>query len=113
LSLVRLYILDDQRRPVRAADLTQWGQWIKRRESDLCVGADTIGRCRVSTVFLAADAKLHSTDEPLLFETRIVGGPLPEDRIKYRTWEEAEAGHREMVRRVETAVRQSAAPRVS
>jgi hypothetical protein len=104
---MRLYILDDQRRPIPVADLREWEQWIKRREGDLHIGTETIGEARVSTVFLAADPKLDGFGEPQLFETMIVGGPLGHERVRYSTWEEAQAGHRRMVERVKHAVAQS------
>jgi len=100
---MRLYILDDQRRPIRASDLSEWQQWIKRRDGDLKIGVETVGEARVSTVFLAADASLDATDEPLLFETMILGGPLRHERVRYATWEEAEAGHRQWVERLKGA----------
>jgi hypothetical protein len=101
---MRLYILDDQRRPIRASDVSEWQRWIKHREASLRIGVETIGESRVSTVFLAADASLDTSEEPLLFETMILGGPLRQERVRYATWEEAEAGHRRMVERVRGTV---------
>ena len=63
------------------------------------VALTKIGAVDISTVFLGLD---HSNGEgpPLLFETMIFGGPLDEEQRRYTTWDEAEAGHAEMVERV-------------
>ena len=62
------------------------------------VALDNIGDVRISTVFLGLN---HGYDnEILLFETMVFGGALDEEMDRYRTYEEAEAGHRAMVERV-------------
>ena len=40
---------------------------------------------------------------PLLFETMVFGGPLDGEQERYSTWNEAEAGHKLMVERVQAA----------
>jgi hypothetical protein len=59
---------------------------------------------RVSTVFLSLDHAFHVGTEkgpPLLFETMVFGLPDgAEYQDRYSTWEEAEAGHREVVRKL-------------
>lgn len=58
---------------------------------------------RVSTIFLrfGVPSFFDGPDvPPVLFETMVFGGPLDEERIRYRTLDEAEAGHAEMVARV-------------
>jgi len=59
--------------------------------------------CEVSTVFLCIDHGLDSGKSPVVFESLIFGGPLDDWMNRYRTWDEAEAGHVEMV----DAVRQA------
>lgn len=61
------------------------------------------GGITVSTVFLGLNHQ-YGDGPPLWFETMVFGGPLDEVCERYTTWEEAEAGHREMVRRVTAAV---------
>lgn len=60
----------------------------------------------VSTVFLSLDHAYHVGTEkgpPLLFETMVFGLPDGgEYQERYSTWEEAEAGHKETVRRLKT-----------
>lgn len=43
-----------------------------------------------------------SLDEwaPLLFETMVFGGPFDQEMARYSTWDEAEAGHKKMVKRI-------------
>lgn len=56
----------------------------------------------VSTVFLGLD---HSFDgSKILFETMVFGGPLHQEMERYRTWEEAEAGHKRWVAAIAGAV---------
>ena len=51
-------------------------------------------------VFLGLDHSFGS-GPPLLFETMVFGGPLDEEMDRYTTWDEAEAGHKAMVKRVQ------------
>lgn len=58
-----------------------------------------LGDYTVSTVFLCYD---HAFDggEPVLFETMILyrdGGFLDDFMVRYRTWEDAIAGHKKVV----------------
>lgn len=63
------------------------------------VANDVIGEIEISTVFLGLD---HSFGEgpPMWFETMIFGGPLNHEMQRYSTYDEAEAGHIVMVKRV-------------
>ena len=63
------------------------------------IGRDTIGNAYVSTVFLALD---HGYDKepPMLFETLVCGGFYDQEMDRYSTYEEAEAGHTEWVRKI-------------
>jgi len=55
---------------------------------------------RVSTVFLGIDHGHGMTDQPILFETMVFGGPLDGEMDRYATWDEAIAGHAAMVEQV-------------
>ena len=81
-------------------DLIEWARWFET--ADRKVAKDVIGQVRVSTVFIGLD---HSFGEgpPLYFETLVFGGPLADKMDRYATWDEAEAGHKKMVERVEKA----------
>ena len=64
------------------------------------VALTTIGESLVSTVFLGLD---HSfgVGPPILFETMVFDGPLDQEQDRCTTWEQAEAMHAEMCKRVQ------------
>ena len=95
------YILDGHT-PVRA-DLLTWATWYEAAGEARRVAVTGDGDVRVSTVFLGLNHQ-WGAGPPLLFETMVFGGPLDQEMERYSTWDEAEAGHREMVRRVTEAV---------
>lgn len=70
------------------------------------VGLTKINGCLVSTVFLMVDHNYTDDPQPILFETMIFtkrkGSYKKTDQTmrRYRTYDEAEAGHNEIVRAV-------------
>lgn len=89
------YILDGH--TAVPCDSPQYWAWFE--SADRRVALDLIGPYRVSTVFLGIDHNFSDTGEPLLFETMVFGGES-EEQIRYSTWEQAEAGHREVVEKL-------------
>ena len=86
------------KRPEACADLMRFARWFET--ADRRVNQTNIGEIRVSTVFLGFDHNWNGKGAPVLFETMCfvegdAGDTLPFNR--YRTWEEAEAGHAEAV----------------
>lgn len=116
------YILKDKK-PVKTENIDDWARFMtkanrtvkKTRISDkftfddghtdrffeTLTGGVTEG-CDVSTVFLGIDHQ-YGSGKPILFETMVFGGLLDGEQVRYCTWEEAEAGHEEMVKRVKEA----------
>jgi len=93
------YILDGKT-PVRCDDPLQWAQWCVENEPSHRVLLDVLtGGVTVSTVFLGVDCGWDMEMGPMLFETMVFGGALDEEQERYRTWDEAEAGHKRMVER--------------
>jgi hypothetical protein len=92
------YILDGKQ-IVEEPDLIKWAKWFQA--ADRKVAHTEIGNSDISTVFLGMD---HSFDGgvPVLFETMIFGGALDGFQKRYRTWSEAEEGHRQAVAQVES-----------
>ena len=90
------YILDGKNL-VPEPDLLKWAQWFET--ADRKVAFTKTDDSDVSTVFLGLDHSF-ANGPLLLFETLVFGGPLKDEMDRYATWEEAEAGHKEMVRRV-------------
>jgi len=86
--------------PVRCDDPDVW---IKSWETDSCVVAqDRVGLgVYVTTVFLRWDYANGRGPRPVLFETMVRGDAQELDFTRYCTWEEAEAGHKRIVRRIQ------------
>lgn len=103
------YILggEDGHTPILEPDFMAWARWFEQASHDGAAGRRVAQTCdgdiRVSTVFLGLDHQWGS-GPPLLFETMVFGGPLDSEQDRYSTWEAADEGHREMVRRVTEAM---------
>lgn len=95
-----LYILKD-RKPVLVEDVEEWGKWFET--ADRQIALDELDGVRVWTVFLGIE---HYAG--CLFETMIFGGPMDQQQRRYRTYEEAEQGHKEMVAEVKQALAEEA-----
>lgn len=94
-----LYILDGHE-IVACSDRGEWSLWMFGADETETrrVAVDEVGGFEVSTVFLGIDHGFGYTDRPILFETMIfnaTGKSRPGTR-RYCTWDEAEAGHREV-----------------
>lgn len=76
--------------------------WASKFDENRRVGDDTVDGVRVSTVFLGLDHGYHGT--PLWFETMTFGGDYERDTERYTTWEQAEQGHAEVVRRLKAGL---------
>lgn len=87
------YVLDGH--TPRAVSFEEWQKWRLENWNACHVAKTTLERVTVSTIFLG----YHRL--PFLFETVVFGdNPLDMEMDRYSTWEEAEAGHEEMVKRV-------------
>lgn len=97
--MLKHYILAG-RTPVQVKDSLAWASWMTT--GDRVVAQTKLGPSFVSTVFLGMDYS-WGDGPPVLFETMVFEGPLAQEMDRYGTWEEAEAGHAEMVKRVKAA----------
>jgi hypothetical protein len=96
------YILDHHT-PVPTEDVIAWGKWFEG--ADRHVAYTTLGSgVFISTVFVGLDQAWWSSGPPLFFETMVFDPSKPrfeqwleEYTRRYTTWEEAEAGHTEVV----------------
>jgi hypothetical protein len=84
--------------PVPEPDLLKWAQWFEEANNRV-VKQDTINGYFVSTVFLGLDHDFGFGGAPILFESMVFGGRT-EIMDRYCTWEQAERGHKQIVRRV-------------
>jgi hypothetical protein len=84
--------------PVEVEDPLVWAQFFEDMENRR-VAETLIGSARISTVFLGLDHNFGGEGPPLLFESMIFEGPedLNEREVRYATWDEATAGHQELV----------------
>lgn len=100
------YILNGHE-PVEVSDVLEWARWFE--SADRRVASTAIGNAFVSTVFLGLDHNHRRMmygggDEwgpPILFETMVFGKwnpALDGLQMRYATWDEAVAGHAEIVK---------------
>lgn len=89
------YALKD-RKVVACPDMREWAFMLA--DEDACrVALTMIDNIEVSTVFIGIDMGLGRSKQPQVFETMIFEDGKAKDNRRYATWEEAEAGHREIV----------------
>ena len=73
----------------------EMGEWMENNCRTLA--CDSYGTLTISTIFLGVD---HSKSaDPLVFETAVFIKHEHIDVYRYYTWEEAEKGHREMIKK--------------
>lgn len=98
------YILDG-RTPVPAPDMAAYAEWTAQanRDGRRRVGRTEVGGVEVSTVFLGTDHN-YGFGDPALFETAVFGPGETDVVRRYATWDEAEAGHAEVVRSLPSAL---------
>jgi hypothetical protein len=93
---VGMFILDGH----QAVPTESWLEWHKcfRDSEKRIVGRTEIGKITISTVFLGMDHGWGPRSEGLVFETMVFGYDGNENMTtRYRTWEEAENGHKRIV----------------
>ena len=93
------YILENKT-PVPLEDTETWEQWFNNPDNRR-VGETQVGESVVSTVFLGIDHRFADKGAPQFFETQVFGGDFHEQIWRYATWEDAEAGHKEVVGLIE------------
>ena len=96
LARMRLVYRLEGHTPVWEPDVIAWAQWMETGERQ--VALDTVGTERVSTVFLGCNYCWTDEAPPILFETMVfsaAGEAL--DQRRYSSWDEAAAGHAEVV----------------
>ncbi len=117
------YILTEDHRVVPEPDLLTWARWFE--EADRHVAKDLVGPYRVSTVFLGLDHDFVAeffpgvSRSPLIFETMVFDDSREESSAwfsrtfhpsfnfqrRYRSWDEAKAGHEYAVKIAERMLR--------
>jgi hypothetical protein len=99
------YILEGHR-PVAEPDLLTWGRWLEA--ADRVVARTEHELFTVSTVFLGLDYRHSGKGPPILFESMVFVDGDGGDCERYSSWDDAEIGHKAMVRQQMEKVRASA-----
>lgn len=85
--------------PVECTGLHEWGEAFQTQNRR--VAYSKFGRIEVITSFIGMDHGYNFGADPayrpVLFETMVFGGPQNEYMERYCTWDEAAAGHLEVV----------------
>jgi hypothetical protein len=108
------YILggEEGHTPIPCYNLVHWGEFMEQREKSIVARTGNETKW-VSTVFLGLDHRFCGGGPPLLFETmafchegRMMDyfgelRPVPEtlDQVRYSCWDDAEIGHKALVRK--------------
>ena len=79
-------------------DLLTWAKMFENIDSRR-VAYDLVSGEKISTVFIGLDHSFGN-GPALWFETMVFGGPLDQEMERYTTWDEAVAGHQQMVERI-------------
>jgi hypothetical protein len=97
------YILNGKE--IVPATLMEWANWFET--ADRHVAQEEVGPYMVSTIFLGLDHRFFGDGPPLLFETMVFGhkddGEVDwsdKECHRYSTWDDAEAGHKAIVKRL-------------
>ena len=96
------YILDKHHHVI-PTDLYTWGKWFANHKNRR-VALTEVGDLEVSTVFLGINHRFGNNDRPpLVFETMVFkgGSEYGDYTNRYSSWDDAEAGHKATVRKLE------------
>jgi len=101
---VNMYVLNEAQK-AKSCSAEEWRAWNDGFDGDLnrVVGKTKVGGTEVSTIFLGIDHSFNYTSESILFETLwfdSAGGTKKMDR--HSTFDDAVAGHDQMVKRAKT-----------
>jgi hypothetical protein len=90
------YVLDENGNPKAEPDALKWAKWLEANIMNRHVADETVGKARISTVFLGLD-HAWGGGVPLLYETMIFGGEHDGYQTRCSTKEQAIEQHRAAV----------------
>lgn len=101
MSNMKLTYILDGHTPVKEPNVLTWGRWMETADRTVALTILENGT-RVSTVFLGVDHAFFGDGPPILFETMVFAEGSWVDLLmeRYTTWDEAKAGHEEIVERL-------------
>ena len=82
---------------VKCKDINEWVKFMEIKKRILFV--DVISDATISTVFLGLDHNFGG-GIPVLFETMIFGGKSDNYLERYSTWDDAEEGHKFILKQI-------------
>ncbi len=94
------YCIFENKKPVKTEDTIEWGKWFEKEEN-WQVAKDIINDNQIIIIFHGMDVLLTG-NPPILFRTMVICGELDGETACYSTWQEAEAGHKKMVKKVKS-----------
>lgn len=103
MNLQPYYVLDARNNVVEARDIYEWATFFndigRRRVAVTDMEHPTLGKIRVSTVFLGLDHAFIPGGPPMIFETMnfSMHEDMGEDITRYATYAEASSGHAKRV----------------
>lgn len=94
-----LYTLKN-RKPTPCEDFITWSVWMQQNSQARIVHQSRIGAWGFSTAFVGVDLGINH-NPPFTFETLVGynGEPRGDLTTRYTSWELADEGHRELIRR--------------
>jgi hypothetical protein len=85
------YVLNEDHTVSRVSSMDEWAMKFEFGNSNIdWTGNESL---HVSTIFLGIDHGFGRTEQPILFETLIRGGPHDNRQERYCTYDEAIEGH--------------------
>ena len=111
-SWAKHYILDDEHHLV-AVDLLTWARWFENTSNRRVAWTQVNSAITVSTVFLGLDHRFSGEGPPFVFETMVFieeASALKKSdwqgwMMRYSSWDDAQTGHKTIVRKVREAIR--------
>jgi hypothetical protein len=96
------YKLDENKNPVPMSDVVQWAEWMETANRSVAVDKIVIENTNIvitiSTVFLGVDNNQNPlSNVPVLFETMVFNGEFDQMVNSYKSWREAEEGHKKVL----------------
>jgi hypothetical protein len=95
-----LYVLDDRGKPKLTTDVQEWREFfVPERGAAWRVALDEVGEATISTIFIGVDQNYFNFGSPMLWETRVSGGQLDGEVVRYAGLASAKKGHVDTVAR--------------
>jgi hypothetical protein len=96
---MRLFVLDEVRKPVMVGTFEEWGAWLKENKGNMMVASSKLEDGTIILTAFLGHSTMFSDDfnNPYTFHTKVVGGQFHDREMFYTSWESAEKGHHEMV----------------